>query len=570
MCICFISREVLTLNTAYNFDLGHHSRKISTTSEQAQLWFDRGLNWLYGFNQEESVVCFNKATQADPTCAIAYWGIAYASGPFYNMPWEMFSQHEEIEMLNYCHEQLGLALKYLDHACEAEQALIGALTKRFQSNQPQNLEVYSQWDDDFAQAMREVYQQFPEDLDVAALFAEAMMTRTPWKLWNLQTGDVAENADTLEVIEVLEKGISHARNENLPAHPGLLHLHIHVWEMSGHPQKAMLSADRLRDMHPDGGHLQHMPAHIYALCGKYSDALAVSEKALNADRKYLAYAGPYLFYTTAICHDLHMKMHAAMMCGLLKPALDAANEIIQIVNPDVLSLDKPYRNMTLEGYYSMKMHVLVRFGLWQQIIDEPMIEDGQLYCVTQAMYWYAKGIAHASLGQFDQAINCKSEFINACDQLPENRYFFNNPAKNILAVGHEMLNGELQYHMGEHEKGFEHLRQAVILDDELNYSEPWPWMHPPRHALGALLMEQQHYGEAEQVYRADLGLDNVVIRPAQHPDNVWSLHGYNECLNKLGKTEQSELVKQRLDLAISRSDVNINASCCCRKNSHCG
>ena len=562
--ICFDAREVIVLNTTYSFDLGHHSRKISTSSDDAQLWFDRGLNWLYGFNQEESVICFKHAANADPQCAIAYWGIAYASGPFYNMPWEMFSQHEELEMLTYCYQQLQIALENLSQASPAEQALIIALTKRFQSNQPKDLDVYSRWDDDFAQAMRQVYQQFPQDLDVSALFAEAMMTRTPWKLWNIHTGEVAENADTLEVIRVLEQSIKFTEENNLPLHPGLLHLHIHVWEMASHPEKAMFSADRLRDMHPDGGHLQHMPAHIYALCGKYSDALAVSEKALTADRKYLAYAGPFLFYTTAICHDLHMKMHAAMMCGLFKPAIDAANEITRIVTTEVLSVDKPYRTMTLEGYYSMKMHVLVRFGMWQQIIDEPMIIDRQLYCVTVAMYYYAKGIAYAALGQIDEAQQCKTKFLTACDDLPQQRYFFNNPAKNILNVGLEMLNGEMYYHMGEYEKGFTHLRRAVLLDDELNYSEPWPWMHPPRHALGALLMEQQHYGEAEKIYRADLGLDNVVIRAGQHPDNVWSLHGFNECLNRLGKSNEAELVKQRLNLALSRSDVRINASCCCR------
>ena len=546
------------------FDLGHHFRKITTNSDAAQLWFDRGLNWLYGFNQEESVVCFRNAAMADPDCAISYWGIAYASGPFYNMPWEMFSEHEEIEMLNYCQQQLQLALSHVDCASAAEQALIYALTKRFQSDKPKSLDVYGRWDEDFANAMRDVYQQFPDDLDVVALFAEAMMTRTPWRLWDLQSGQVTSGADTLEVIDVLETAIERIKSRHLPVHPGICHLHIHAWEMSGQPEKALASADSLRGIQPDGGHLNHMPSHIYALCGQYSDALAVSEKAIIADRKFMTYAGPFLFYTTAICHDLHMKMLAAMMSGMYTPAIEAANEITQILTKEVLRIDKPYMVMTLEGYYSMKMHVLVRFGLWQQIIDEPDVDDTELFCVTTVMSHYAKGIAYASLKNIEAAKASLTQFEQACASLPEQRYFFNNPARDILCVAREMLCGELNYHMGNYDQAFYHLRSAVKVNDGLNYSEPWPWMHPPRHALGALLLEQGHIEEAENTYRADLGLDDVVIRPAQHPDNVWSLHGFYECLTKSEKFKEAQSVKLRLETALSRCDVEIKASCCCR------
>lgn len=546
------------------FDLGSHCRTIKTDSVKAQVWFNRGLNWLYGFNQEEAAVCFRHAAHADPDCAIAFWGIAYASGPFYNMPWEMFSRHEEVEMLNYCHQQLRQALDKIDHATPADRGLIRALTKRFQSCPPQPLEVYSRWDDDFANAMREVHEQFPEDLDVTTLLAEALMTRTPWRLWDLQNGRVAQDADTLEVIDLLEEAIDRINKKKLPVHPGIYHLHIHVWEMSPQPKKAMPSADGLRGLQSDGGHLNHMPSHIYALCGKYSDALAVSEKAITADRKFLSYAGPYLFYTTAICHDLHMKMHAAMMSGLFQLAIEAADEMTEILTKDVLSIKKPYMAMTLEGYYSMRVHVLVRFGLWQQIIDEAAPDDASLFCVTTAMCHYAKGIAYAYMKEIDAAQRSVQLFEEACAAIPGNRYFFNNYAKDILHVGREMLMGELNYHMGNYARAFRHLHEAVKINDNLNYSEPWPWMHPPRHALGALLLEQGLVDEAETTYRADLGLNNAVIRPAQHPENVWSLHGYHECLVTLRKSEEAELIKQKLDRALPSCDVAINASCCCR------
>jgi tetratricopeptide (TPR) repeat protein len=217
-----------------------------------------------------------------------------------------------------------------------------------------------------------------------------------------------------------------------------------------------------------------------------------------------------------------------------------------------------------EGFVPMRLHVLVRFGLWQQIVDEPLPADRDLYCVTTAMLHYAKGVAHAALGDLAAAERQRSLFAEAVARVPDTRYVFNNTCLDVLAVAAEMLNGEIAYRAGAFEEAFAHLRRSVELDDNLPYDEPWGWMQPTRHALGALLLEQGRVDEAEAVYRADLGLDDTLRRPCQHPDNVWSLHGFHECLRRAGKLEEAAIIRPRLERALARATVTIKASCYCR------
>lgn len=548
------------------FDLGSHTRPITTSSAEAQLWFDRGLNWCFGFNQEEGVACFQKALECDPECAMAYWGIAYAAGPFYNMPWCDFSAEEAATCTKFCYDQVRKAQSLSMTGAEAEAALIDALATRFQLDHPVSQAEFDRWDDAYADAMRAVYRRYPDDLDVVALFAESMMTRTPWKLWNVHTNEPANGADTLEALEVLEQALALAEAQSVPQHPAIRHLHIHVLEMSATPERALASADTLGTLCPDAGHLNHMPGHIYVLCGLYEKARIASEKAIRADRMYLEYAGPYNFYTTSRCHDLHLMMYTCMFLGQFEPAMAAAEEMCGTLSRDVLDVKgKPYLAMTMEGYYSMMMHVLVRFGKWQPIIDAPMPECPQLYCVSTSMHHYAKGVAYAALGQFDDAEAQRDVFHASLARIPEGRKFFNNPALDVLAIAEKMLDGELEYHKGNHDIAFDHLRESVRRDDNLAYSEPWAWMHPPRHALAALLLEQGHYEEAEDVYRNDLGLNDTLQRCTQHPDNVWSLHGLAECLRQRGAENELELITPKLNAAMALTDTPITSSCCCRK-----
>jgi tetratricopeptide (TPR) repeat protein len=214
----------------------------------------------------------------------------------------------------------------------------------------------------------------------------------------------------------------------------------------------------------------------------------------------------------------------------------------------------------------MKMHVFIRFGKWDDIVASPLPRDPQLYCVTTALLHYAKAVAHAVSFKVPLAEKHAALFEEARARVPETRYLFNNTAVDILAVAAKMMWGEIEYRKLNFDKAFGNLRKSVELYDNMRYDEPWGWMQPPRHALGALLLEQKQVKEAEAVYRADLGLDDSLSRSCQHPDNIWSLTGFHECLVKLGKQEEAFIIKQRLDIAAARADVQVKSSCFCRTN----
>ncbi len=541
------------------YDLGGYSRSVSTASDDAQRWFDRGLNWTFGFNHEEAVLCFKRALEADSDCAMAWWGIAYASGSNYNKPWEAFDDDDAARSVATAFEATEQAMRLVGSATSVERALIESLRVRYPQATPSD--EMAQWNDAYAEAMRKVHAAHGNDLDVASFFAEALMNRTPWALWDLATGDVADGADTAEACRILEEAMAQERGDR---HPGLLHMYIHLMEMSPHPERALKAADNLRNLVPDAGHLQHMPTHIDVLCGHYETVVASNTAGIVADRKFLEREGALHFYSLYRCHNYHFKIYGAMFLGQRGPALDAAEEMIKTLPEELLKVESPPMADWLEGFIPMKMHVLIRFGMWQSIIDTPLPDNKELFCTTTAMIHYAKGVAHAASGDIVSAEREKNAFDEAVKRVPETRYVFNNTCLDILAVASEMLKGELEYRKGNIDQAFAHLRNSVELDDNLPYDEPWGWMQPTRHALGALLLEQDRVEEALAVYRADLGLDKTLARACQHPDNVWSLHGLYECLTKLGKDDEAKHVKLRLDLAEARADAPIQASCYCR------
>ncbi len=543
------------------YDLGAHTRAVTTTSSESQIWFDRGLNWTYGFNHSEAMSCFGKALESDPDCAMAQWGLSYAAGPNYNLPWHLFDKPGREKALATAYDAAHAALALMANATPVEQALIEALLTRYPQRDP--IKDMMPWNDDFADAMREVYRAHPEDLEVITVFVDAIMNRTPWKMWDLQTGGVAEGAGTAEAVEVLEK----AMNE-IPAcwsHPGLLHLYVHLMEMSPHPEKALRAGDKLRDMVPDAGHLIHMPTHIDVLCGFYRDVVIYNQKSIEADRRYLEREGAMNVYSMYRIHDYHFAIYGAMFLGQYTPAIEAAEELIATTPDELLRIPSPPMADFMEGYLPMKQHVLIRFGKWHDIIAQELPEDAELYCATTAMMHYSKCVAHSALGNIADAERERDAYLLAKEKVPDTRRVHNNTVVDLLEVATEMLNGELEYRLGNHDVAFAHLRKSVALDDALPYDEPWGWMQPARHALGALLLEQGRAEEAEAVYRADLGLDGSLSRACQHPENVWSLHGLHECLVRRGDTVETPAIKQRLDLALARAEVVIKASCYCRQ-----
>ena len=543
------------------YDLGTYTRPITTKSPDAQLWFDRGLNWVFAFNHEEAIACFGKALEHDPGCAMAHWGIAYAAGPNYNLPWHLYDPAGKARALAAAYDAMQAALACLGQATPVEQALIKALPARYPQREP--IEDQSAWDAAFTKAMRTLFQANRNDLDVRCVFVEAIMNETPWQMWDLSTGGVAEGAGTAEAVEVLEEALN-----GIPAtwdHPGLLHLYVHLMEMSPFPQRALRAGDRLRDLVPDAGHLIHMPTHIDVLCGHYRDVVVYNQKAIVADRKFLARQGPMNVYALYRTHNHHFAIYGAMFLGQYTPAIQAAEELIATTPDALLRIPSPPMADFIEGYIPMKQHVLVRFGKWREILDEVLPEDRALYCSTTAMMLYAKTVAHSTLGNIAEAEKTRLAFLEAKARVPESRRVHNNTVVDLLAIAEEMLNGELEYRRGNFDSAFAHLRRSVALDDALPYDEPWGWMQPARHALGALLLEQGHLEEAEAVYRADLGFDGTLNRACQHLENVWSLHGLHECLTRRNDKVEAPLIKSRLDLAMARAEVPIRASCACRR-----
>jgi tetratricopeptide (TPR) repeat protein len=524
------------------FDLGAFSRTITTANPDAQIWFNRGLAWTYGFNHEEAVKCFERATAADETCAMAYWGIAYSIGPNYNKPWEMFDSDELQTVVARAHDAALSAQKHAaNNSTAREKALVAAVMFRCPTSHVENLESRSAWNEKYAEAMGKVYSQYPSDRDLAALYADALMNLTPWDLWDINTGDPNPNARTLEAKSVLEDAIQSTTHTT--DNPGLLHLYIHLMEMSGQPELALPVADRLRNLVPDAGHLNHMPSHIDVLCGHWQEAINANSSAISADNKFFIREPETRFYTLYRAHDLHFKAYAAMFAGQKSSALSAATQLEAAIPESLLQIRSPPMADWLEGFLPVKIHVLVRFGLWHEILALPLPEDQTLYSTTTATLHYAQGLSHANTGSTARALESQGLFKSSLHRVPDSRTLFNNKCIDILAI-----------------TAFD---RAVELCDSLPYDEPWGWMQPPRHAYGALMLEyadellasaDTQEGEvnrlvkaAADLYESDLGLNEKLPRVQRHPNNVWALRGYVECLDRSDELEAG-IGSERLEM----------------------
>jgi tetratricopeptide (TPR) repeat protein len=545
--------------TELYYDVGSYHRSIETPSPQAQIWFDRGMVWAYAFNHEEAIRCFDRALELDPDLAIARWGVAYAIGPNYNKAWEAFDPVDLTASLARARMELGLAAK--GRASAVEQGLIEALQARFPADDPDDTDALNAGSAAYGDAMAALAKAYPDDLDVQTLAADALINITAWALWDITTGEPAPGSRVVEAKRILDDALAIPAGR---AHPGVLHLYVHTMEMSATPQDALPAADLLRNLVPDAGHLQHMPSHIDVLCGNYRDSVVSNLSAVQVDRRFVEREGPLNFYSLYRAHNLHFVVYSAMFEGQSAIALEAADELAGQLTPELLAIESPPMADWLEAFVPLRIHVLIRFGRWDDLLAEPLPDDLDLYCSTAATIHYGRGIAHAAKGQLPQAHAERDAFRAAYARIPDTRYLFNNTVADILAIAGEMLDGEIDYREGRFDDAFAHLRRAVELDDSLPYDEPWGWMQPTRHAYGALLLEQGHVEEAAQVYAADLGLDPTLARACQHPGNVWSLHGYHECLQRLGRTAEAAIIEQQLDLMRARADVPIVASCACR------
>ncbi len=541
------------------YDLGTYSCAVTTASAEAQLWFDRGLVWTYGYNHDEAVACFQKAADADPDCAMAHWGVAYAAGPNYNLPWDLRDDQGQTKSLAIAYDATQKAMALLEMCTPVEQALIRALPARYPQRDP--IEDMHTWDYDYADAMRAAFSEQPGNLDLRTIYVEALMNLTPWQMWNLKTGQPAEGAATLEAQEALEKAM--ADDPDAMSHPGLLHLYVHLMEMSPTPEKALQAGDILRTLVPDAGHLVHMPTHIDVQCGHYHNVVYWNEQASVADLKYYEREGAFNIYTGYRQHNYHFAIYGALFLGQMEPALRANQGLWDTTPEEMLRIESPPMADYFESYMSMGPHILIRFGRWEEAKALDLPDDPDLYRTLTATTHYARAIAHAATDEVAQAEAEEQLFLAAKTCVPETRRLHNNRVIDLLEIAAEMLRGEIEYRNGNYDIAYAHLRRSVELDDTLPYDEPWGWMQPTRHALGALLFEQGHVAEAEAVYREDLGLAGALGRASIHPDNVWSLRGLRDCLKERGEAIEIKQIQQRLDLALARADRAVGASCFC-------
>lgn len=509
-----------------------HLRSVTTSSKEAQRWFDQGFLLCFGFNHEEAIRSFQVASELDSSCAMAWWGMALAAGPNINNP----TMDEERTRAAF--DAIQVARERMVNASPVERALIEALSKRYVVPAPADRRAL---DEAYANAMREVWKANPTDADVGALFAESMMDLRPWDLW---TADGAMQPGTLEVLDTLAAVLKLA-----PKHPGGNHYSVHAWEASPTPEKALDAANVLRDLVPGAGHLVHMPAHIDLRVGHYADAVLANQRAIEVDRRYMQAGGVHGFNDVYRAHNFHFLQYAAMFEGQSAIAIQAARDSVATIPREVVLALPQF----LESFQGAPYHALVRFGRWDDILREP--EPEAVLYSTRVMHHYARGIAFAATGRVDEAQKELAAFDKAFELVPESYLLGNNPTRTVLQVARPMLEGELEYRRGNHERAFELLGDAAKRDDALHYDEPWGWMMPVRHALGALLLEQGRVAEAEQVYRADL---------ERHRENGWALHGLVECLRRSGREALAREMDERFRAAWVRADVEIHASCYCR------
>jgi tetratricopeptide (TPR) repeat protein len=492
---------------------------------------------------------------------MAWWGVAYSVGPEYNRMCHQLDENELEVALNECFEASQKAIKLSVNIEAEEEDLIMALSKRHPSSEAPD--DFDDWTNDYADAMRQVHLKYPTNPDISALFVEAIMSRTPWLLWDLKSGKPKEGASTLEAKEVLEQAIALVERNGSHPHAGLLHYYIHVMEMSPTPEAALKAGDLMRTLVPDCGHLLHMPTHIDFQCGHYNDVVARNSEAVDADIKMLSRHDLNLF-AGSIIHNIHFKLYGALFLGQYKAAMEAVQQFDEHIPEALIRVKSPPMADLYEGYYSLKYHAYIRFGKWQEILDLPPPGDTELYLVTTAIYHYARSLSYAALGDVEAALSVQKDFNTAVKKVPESRVMFNNKCIDLLKIANSMLKGEIEYRKNNFEVAYKYLSEAIENEDALPYDEPWGWMQPARHALGALLLEQDYAERAELVYRADLGFDSSVIRARRHPNNVWALHGLAECLKKQEKLTELNLIEQNLDLALGRADIPINVSCFCR------
>jgi tetratricopeptide (TPR) repeat protein len=510
-------------------DLGTHHRAVTTGSPEAQAYFDQGLRLTYGFNHDEAARSFARGAEIDPNCAMCYWGVAYTLGPNYNVPMLPHRAKAAWEAVTRGQAAAGRS------SMPVEKAMMAALAKRYKGPEYVDPAAMGAFHQAYADAMREVAHQFPDDDDVQTLFAEALMNVNPWKLWTL---DGRPTDGTVEIVTTLEDVLSRA-----PTHPGANHYYIHAVEASKNPARALAAADRLGGLMPGAGHLVHMPAHIYQRVGKYGHASEANRRAIVADEAYLAKVTPPGYYPFYLSHNHGFLAYSTSMEGKSQESLAAAAKSAGTMPKDVVC-GMP----GMDFFLSEPLLVMVRFARWDEILAAP--KPDTKYAALTALWHHARGMTLAAKSQPAEARAELAEIQRIGKEVPAELITGLNEGKAVLDVAAKVLEARI----AEAEKSPDAIKLwevAVVAEDQLAYNEPADWFYPVRHFLGAALLDAKRAKEAEKVYRADL---------LRNPGNGWGLFGLWKALEAQKKKKDAAAVEGEFQRAWAGADIVLSRS----------
>src|SRR5262245_34146375 len=472
-------------------DLGSHHRAVTTSNEMAQKYFDQGLRLIYGFNHDEAERAFREALRLDPNCAMAWWGVAYALGPNYNLPMNPERNQQALEAV-----QKAQSLQ--SQSNDAERGLIAAIATRYSADPKADR---AQLDHSYSAAMKELHERLPEDNDIAVLYAESLMDLKPWQLW---THDGKPQPGTTEIVSLLESVL-----QRDPNHPGANHYYIHAIEASPNADKGQASAERLKTLVPGAGHLVHMPAHIFIRTGDYRGAIDANTNAAKADEAYFGKTSPggtypMMYYT----HNFQFLSTAAGMIGQSSRAIDSALKAVSVVAPMI------GHEPAVEYVLPWPLYAMARNEKWNEILGFPRPSDSTPS--TLAFWLYARGMAHAAKGDMNEAKKARPELEAAKAKVPADFMLNTNRAHDLLSIAMLVLDARLAAMAGDRNAAIAAWRKAVDVQDSLIYDEPPAWYYPVRESLGGEYLRAKQFKDAEAVFRRDL---------EKNPNNPRSLFG---------------------------------------------
>ena len=511
-------------------NLGNHRHTVTTSVPRAQDYFNQGMRLVFGFNHGEAIRAFREAQRLDPACAMCFWGEALAFGPHVNAPMDSAAGVGAWAALE---RAVALAPK----VPAAEQAYIRALQARYAAKPPADR---APLDSAYAKAMARVVAEYPDDMDAATLYAEALMDLRPWAYWQK---DGTPYPQTDIIVQQLERVL--AKNPN---HPGACHYYIHAVEAVS-PDKAVPCAERLATLMPGAGHMVHMPAHIYIRVGRYADAINANVHAVHADESYIASERPSGIYPVGYYpHNYHFLSFAATLAGRSEVAIDAARKLVSNLPVEVVR-----QVSVLQQLLPYDRMVLTRFGRWDDVLKIPLPPSDLR--VTTGLTYYTRGVAHAAKGQWVEAqaaldtVKLIAAGTNPADQSAMTTGSGEN--KTVMDIAMHSLMGEIAFRQNKLDDAATHFRAAAQLEDSFNYTEPPQWFYPVRATLGAVLLKAGKPAEAEVAYREDL---------RRFPENGWSLFGLEASLRAQGKTAEADAIAGRRQKAWSSADIQLTAS----------